>query len=189
MQYQFILKDNNLKAFRVFVWFLFFLQLVAVCVVALSTANKDTKLSLYIFLGIYLAITIIFLLFKKRKNAFETYDMIMAVLYADFWLKYAGLVALFLFVFVYLLVTVVKYKKTIALFSADGVRIKKVFTTMLYPWKKIDNVILKDNLLTIDLVTNKLIQAEIIELTDPEDEKLFNGFCAEQLQSNNLKIE
>ena len=184
MQYQFILKDNNLKAFRVFVWFLFFLQLIAVCVVALSTINKDTRPGLYIFLAVYVAVTIIYLFFKKNNKAFEAYSMIMAVLYADFWLKYAGLVALFLFVFVYLLVTVVKYKKTIALFSADGVRIKKVFTTMLYPWKKIDHVILKDNLLTIDLASNKLIQAEIIELTDPADEKLFNRFCAEQLQSN-----
>ena len=183
MQYQFILKDNNQKAFGLFVWFLFFLQLVALCLVALNTINKDTKLGLYIFLGVYLAISIIYLLFQKNSKAFETYSIIMAVLYAYFWLKYAGVIALFLFVLVYLLATTVKYKKTIILFSKDGVHFKRVFKTMIYPWQKIDNVVLKDNLLTIDLVSNKLIQAEIIELTDPADEKLFNRFCAEQLRN------
>ncbi len=49
-----------------------------------------------------------------------------------------------------------------------------------------DNVILKDNLLTADFKSNKVIQAEIIEMTESVDEKIFNLFCYKQLLHQSL---
>ena len=51
-------------------------------------------------------------------------------------------------------------------------------------WTEIKNIILKDRLLTVDFASNKLIQSEIDEESFGIDEKIFNCFCAEQLQKN-----
>ena len=48
-----------------------------------------------------------------------------------------------------------------------------------YQWRQLNNVILKDNLLTIDFKNNRLLQAEITN--DDINEKQFNNFAKEQL--------
>lgn len=48
-----------------------------------------------------------------------------------------------------------------------------------YKWKELTNVILKDNILTLDFKTNKLLQAEIESKNISEE--AFNTFAAEQL--------
>ena len=48
-------------------------------------------------------------------------------------------------------------------------------------WKDLNNVILKDGLLSIDLKNNKLIQQLVDETQTRIDEKEFNEFCIQQL--------
>jgi hypothetical protein len=57
-----------------------------------------------------------------------------------------------------------------------------VFNTLLkkrYYWSDLSNVVLKDGLLTIDFLNNRLIQREVEEDDDDEDvpEEEFNAFC------------
>jgi hypothetical protein len=52
---------------------------------------------------------------------------------------------------------------------------------VIFPWAEMDNVILKDNLLTIDFKSNKIIQVEIVEPARGVDETEFNLFCNELL--------
>jgi hypothetical protein len=65
---------------------------------------------------------------------------------------------------------------TIAI-ANDGVLIKKLLSNTLYPWTEFSNVILKDDLLTLDFKTNKLIQLSIEDRQPAVDEKGFNEFC------------
>ena len=183
MQYNFTLKDNNQKAYNGFIWFLFFLHIVAAGVFALNAADKNIKLSVYILLGFYALIILAYFFLRRRKKALETFSLILALLYANFWFQFVGVIAVIIFVLVYLFVTVVQQKKTNVLFSEQGVHLTKVFKTNIYPWREMDNVILKDNLLTIDFKSNKIIQAEIIDAAAAVDEIKFNLFCSEQLLS------
>jgi hypothetical protein len=52
------------------------------------------------------------------------------------------------------------------------------FPAKLFEWKEVEQVLIKDNVLTIDLKNNKLIQ---ISISEQENEKLehqaFNAFC------------
>ena len=182
MQYNFILKDNNQKAYNLFTWFLFFLHIVAAAVVALKYTDHNAQISVYILLGFYAVISIIYFFCRRQKKALETFSLIMALLYANFWLKHVGAIALIIFVLIYLFVTKVKRKKTSLLFSEQGLHLTRVFKTILYPWQQMDNVILKDDLLTIDFKSNKIIQAEITESIETGEEKIFNEFCIKQLQ-------
>jgi hypothetical protein len=54
-----------------------------------------------------------------------------------------------------------------------------------FKWEQVNNVVLKDNILTIDLKNNQLIQKTVKAEVTPEQEKEFNAFCAEQI--NNTK--
>ena len=48
-------------------------------------------------------------------------------------------------------------------------------------WNDLNNLVLKDGLLTIDFKNNRLIQQLIDEKQVPVDEKEFNEFCRQQL--------
>jgi hypothetical protein len=50
-----------------------------------------------------------------------------------------------------------------------------------YSWKELRNVILKDNIITVDFKNNKLFQKETETDTAPELEKEFNEFCRQHL--------
>lgn len=50
-----------------------------------------------------------------------------------------------------------------------------------YEWVEIDNVVIRDNLFTLDLRSNKIIQKELEEPIAKEVEDEFNAYCKEQL--------
>lgn len=50
-----------------------------------------------------------------------------------------------------------------------------------YSWKDFNNVILKDNLLTLDFKNNKIFQKETIDEEGEADETEFNDYCRERL--------
>lgn len=54
-------------------------------------------------------------------------------------------------------------------------------------WNELNNMILKDGLLTIDLKNNTLIQQAIDENINTINEQNFNEFCMQQLKQNAVK--
>ncbi|MET0462880.1 MAG: hypothetical protein ABW007_06990 [Chitinophagaceae bacterium] len=49
-------------------------------------------------------------------------------------------------------------------------------------WNELNNIVLKDGLLTIDFKNNKILQSEIIDSPAGLNEQEFNEFCREQLK-------
>ena len=75
-------------------------------------------------------------------------------------------------------------KKVKVEINHDAVIVHYVFFNKPHNWSLLNNVILKDRILTIDFKSNKLMQAEIAPESFDIDEKSFNVFCTEQLQNN-----
>lgn len=181
MNFSFTLKDNNIKSYRLFTWFLFFLHVTAAGIFAFNIADKDIQWGIYILLGFYLFVTTLYFFFSKQKKAFETFSFTMALFYANFWLKYVGVIALFIFAAVFIFVNFIQKKKTSLMVTDAGVHLKRIFKTLVYSWADIDNLIFKDGLLTLDFKSNKLLQVEITGDASNVDESEFNRFCREQL--------
>lgn len=59
--------------------------------------------------------------------------------------------------------------------------VRNTFPSRTYQWFEIDNVVIRDNLFTLDLRNNKIIQKPLDEEIAPELEKEFNEFCRKQL--------
>ena len=62
------------------------------------------------------------------------------------------------------------------------------FPRMEISWDQLNNVVLKDDLLTIDFKNNKIIQ-QLIQKKEPAvDEQEFNDFCKAQLQQDKTPV-
>ncbi|HVZ57324.1 MAG TPA: hypothetical protein VG870_11740 [Chitinophagaceae bacterium] len=66
-------------------------------------------------------------------------------------------------------------------FSPAEIRFPSLFQPSLR-WEELDQVLLKEGLLTLDFRNNRLFQAELQEDLSPEQEAAFNRFCREMVQ-------
>ena len=58
-----------------------------------------------------------------------------------------------------------------------------------FQWSELQNVVLKDEILTLDFHNNKLIQKEIETPVSAEEEKEFNDFCFNCIQAESLTLK
>lgn len=106
-----------------------------------------------------------------------------------FWLLLAALALMWAWLEMYLMSVVIlglgvldfiARKKPQFIFTDDIIE-KKAFPASTIRWEELDNVILKDNILTIDFKNDRLIQEEIDIDSYDIDEEAFNSYCAAQL--------
>jgi hypothetical protein len=122
---------------------------------------------------------------KGHKVFFNRAYLISALL----WIKMPYMEWLFIaFILLAIMERQVKFPLEIG-FSESQV----VFNTLLkkkYNWSQLSNVVLKDGLLTIDFMNNRLLQREVEEEVEEEEvsEEEFNAFCRMQLQKTSVKI-
>ena len=146
----------------------------------MRTADKASQVAAIAGLIIN-AIPAIYYLLNKRhiRSPFpETVFFITAVL----WLLWGN----YLFAILMVLFSLLSYfanKKQQIIFSEEGIEYPS-FPAKNYSWAETEQVIFKDDILTIDLKNNKLIQLNI----DPQiaatiDSQHFNDFCRKQLSS------
>ena len=130
-----------------------------------------------VFIAGVLVWNLYFGLFKKKKVYFK-YGLLIAALV---WMKMPFFQwVFFAFVLLALLEYHAKYSVEIG-FSENEIIINTLFKKRIN-WSQLNNVILKDGLLTIDFNNNKIIQKEVEDDDEPDaDEEEFNRYCREQL--------
>jgi hypothetical protein len=71
-------------------------------------------------------------------------------------------------------------------FSDEAVVVNTIFKKK-YPWSDFNNIVLRDDLLTLDFKNNKLFQREVLDDDEPDaDEDEFNEYCKLQLAKGNM---
>lgn len=68
------------------------------------------------------------------------------------------------------------YVEPLVVVKQESVTVRKTFSNKKYNWQDFSNIVLKDNLLTLDFKNNKVMQLEI-ENNFSVDEGQFNEFC------------
>ncbi len=183
-QFTFTLKDNNQKAFNSFFWFLLFLNIIAASVVVISTAGKPQKIIAIITIALYFILTAAFFLLKN-KFKFNLYQLVVFTLMIVFWLlQSAWLPAIICIAAIFFAYKILQTKST-AIFSTQNITLTKLLFKKVHDWSAVENVVLKDSLLSIDFKNNQLLQAEIAGQNPAIDEKAFNFFCSQQQTANN----
>ena len=141
-------------------------------------ASLSYRISQYYFINIIAALTLftaaVFInsLLKKLQFSTSLLLSIAAVILfvATHSIPFAAILVL------YGLLVKKMYKDPVVNVNTKGVSIKKMLGDTVHEWSGFNNIILKDNLLTLDFKNNKLLQLNIIE--NNVDENTFNSFCS-----------
>jgi hypothetical protein len=174
-----ILKNAKLKSYNLIRWLLLFLNIIALYIVSFSKPGSYGDR--FGITGI-LQLAILFL-FVKRTEKFGVVERRWTLLGINaviifFWLRwnlYLPAIATILFEVIYL-------------YAIRKFEVHVERGSILYPsfprrrilWNELQNIILKDGILTIDFRNNKLIQQDLDE-DNAVNEKEFNEFCQQQL--------
>lgn len=118
-------------------------------------------------------------LIEKRKTKRFTLDIAL-VLIALFWISRGKYLISLLLILVALIGFYINRKK-IVIVSDAGIRYP-YFIDRIIDWSEVGNIILRDDILTIDLKNNKLLQSNVSSDQSNLDEKKFNEFCARQIK-------
>ena len=173
------LKNAKLRSYYVIRWLLLFLNITALYIISFSKPGGYGDR--FGITGILLLS--ILLLFVKRKENQKTLkraggvlaiNAIIVILWLNYQL-YLPAVATLLFEGLFLFST----RRLDVLVNLEGITYPS-FPTKEINWPELQNIILKDGILTIDFRNDKLIQQEIEE-NEFIIEKEFNEFCKQQL--------
>ncbi len=173
-----ILKNPSERQFNAFG---LLLNLISVIFFIREFALGENK-NVFLLAGILLVIGLIGWNIIRARKGYKIYYNRAYLISALLWIKMPYMEWLFgVFIILALLERQVKFPLEIG-FSETQV----VFNTLLrrkYNWSQLSNVKLKDGLLTIDFLDNRLLQREVDD-EDEEDEvseEEFNEFCRIQL--------
>jgi len=182
-QFTFTLKDNTQKAFNSFFWFLYFLHLIAAFVIVLNTKDKLQNNCAIAAIIVFIVSIALYYPLKNKISLYSFQLAVFAVMILFWLLQMAWLAAIIMLAIIGFSFFVLKRKST-ALFKKEDILIVRSLIKKYYQWKDIENVVLKDNLLSIDLKSNHLIQVEITSESYSIDESTFNQFCRQQIIPN-----
>jgi|PersoiStandDraft_1058852.scaffolds.fasta_scaffold55615_2 hypothetical protein len=166
------LKNDKLKVYRTFTLFIVVLQtLFFIYLLFVDTFRNQAIIGLSI-ITLY---TLYRILYTRHYKATFYFDSVIYLLLSLFWLD---TIWLFLVYFLLLLLLQIIEKGTRFSFCKNEI-IMIGFPGKKYQWNQFSNIVLKDNILTLDFKNNKLLQAEITTININED--AFNTFAKEQL--------
>jgi hypothetical protein len=154
---------------------------VAASVFALLHSLFSTYTWVNVFLSAFIIVNLIIAFINSNKK--ENITTFKWALYASafLWLLYPlhiPVIAIF-YIIAALLERQIKFPQEIG-FNKDGITFN-TFPFKNYTWQQVKNAMLKDNLLTLDFVNNKILQKETETDVDAATEKEFNEFCKQQI--------
>jgi hypothetical protein len=175
MQFDIILKNDKIKSYRTIAQIILLLNLVVFIFMLFYDEYRYEAASAILLIGIYIFMRLYFI---KKYNQGNYLDQVLLFVLAGCWfglqnyIMVAALVILGIFYHLAL-------QKLQFVFTPEKV-FKLNFPGKEFEWNVFNNVILKDDILTLDFKNNKLIQAEI-EKSQNINEQQFNSFAQSKL--------
>lgn len=171
MQFEITLKNEKIKSYRSIALIILLLNLAVFILMLFYDEYRYEAASSILLVGIYIFMRLYFI---KKYSQGNYLDQVLLFVLAGCWFglqNYYAVTALVLLGILYHLAL----QKLQIVFSNDKV-IKMNFPGKEYSWELFSNVIVKDNILTLDFKNNHILQAEI-EQPKNLDEKKFNAFA------------
>jgi len=174
-QFDIILQNDKIKSYRSIALIILLLNLAIFIFLLFFDQYRYESASAILLVGIYIFMRLYFI----RKYGQGNYlDQVILFVLAGCWL---GLQNYFMVISLVVLGALyhLSLQKLQLVFTKEKI-VKMNFPVKEFQWNSLNNVILKDNILTLDFKDNKLIQAEI-ERSQNINEQQFNSFVQSQL--------
>lgn len=175
----FALKNEKLKQYDLIAIFIVLMNLagfVYLCIYTSGTATRIPAAVSFILLIFLLTVYYISLKQKRNNTRYIHAGLFVCVLA---WISVLNFIAVLASLALLLFYMAAK-KPLFANFYTDRIVLTS-FPEKTFSWSELNNVILKDDLLTMDCKNNKVIQSEIVSSPHDINEAEFNDFCRVQL--------
>lgn len=177
INYQFIIPNKKLVTYQVFSYSIILLNIAGLYL--LSPGQESWGQGIYLLLLILSVFRAVldYKAYKKRKSLMS--NALLLVVIALFWSRTeynAGIWLNLLLAGLYFVST-----RKLKIEVADEWVSYPTFPARNIPWTDISNLILKDDILTIDLKNNKIYQHQIEYSDNTVNEPEFNDFCRTKL--------
>ena len=124
----------------------------------------------------------IFCSFQRKNGGMPYYRLGLLIASWGWYLQPNGLIIAGIFLIAALFERQVKFPYEIAI-DPTGI-VVNTFPKKYYPWTAIQNMLIKDDYITIDFKNNQLIQKQINEAVSDAVMQEFNSFCDTQLKAS-----
>lgn len=174
-QFEIILKNDKIKSYRTIAFIILLLNISIFIFLLFYDAYRYEAASAILLVGIYIFMRIYFIRKTKQGNYL---DEIILFILAGCWIGLQNYLLTGICILMGILYHLALQKLT---FVFDKEKITKInFPKKEFDWNLFSNVILKDNILTLDFKNNKLIQSEI-EKSQNANEVEFNEFAQSKI--------
>ena len=176
--YQFELPNARVLIYQVFAYCIILLNILGQLIIDYQRKSPNFKVSLLVCLVLFVLLILWDVYLLRKKNTLQSLGIIILIL-GFRWYQYAmgwGFVLNVLLWFLYLIAR----RRLIITISKEEVRYPS-FPVKKISWDQISNLILKDDILTIDLKNNKVYQHFVKDADQLVQEEEFNEFCKVQL--------
>jgi hypothetical protein len=176
-QFSFNIQNTRAKQIRLLANLILFLNAFVFLYLGFKLNEINLKFS-----GSLAALIILFDIRLKQKKLKLNIIAALSIAFGYYWMGnwYLGI----LFIAIAYLAELTASNKQV-LFSKQDIQFKAPFTRTIQ-WIEMQNVILKDGLLTVDFKNNKLLQTSIMNELNEAEIKQFNDFCNERLKAEGL---
>jgi len=181
MKYSFILKNEKTKKYRLISQLLVLFNLLGFVFLLISNEKIVAKNIILLFgvliAAVYTFFTVVEWISKKALPDF--WHRSIFSICALVWMK-EGFWWLSIMLILFIVLDVAAHKKLVVHVTDKTILVPYVFQKEVN-WNEVNNLILKDGLLTIDFKNNRLFQHLILNSDEDINEKEFNEFCKQQL--------
>ena len=179
-KFELVLVNEKIKQYTLFALLIIVLNIVALSYLAVTRSELR-----YRCIAVVLLISVLFIIqhfANKKQKKFSAKGgaiLLIIALYLSFKFWWAALIMALL-----AMLYIVSMRQFVLSVNANNI-IYPSFPKRIIQWNELNNVIIRDGLLTLDFKNNKLIQVLIgRDRTDHDiDEKEFNDFCRRQLSN------
>lgn len=179
-QFDITLKNEKYRLYDRFAIFILLLNTVGIVFTFFLVGRTTIENSAGIVTLIALITAIIIYLGSSKKIKKESY-FLFATLFASLYWVLLGFWWLGALIVLLAILYHFSKQEPIVQVSAEQIRYPS-FPVRIIHWQQVNNVILKEGLLTIDFKNNKFIQQPLEENKNTVNEQEFNDFCREQLK-------
>lgn len=179
--YEFIIELKR-PSYRSINWISQLMYLISIVVFFMILIQKDSSRPIVLYIAIVgIIASWIYCIIAERKDRqpFYRFGLLMAAA-GWYFIPNGGWITL-IYLIASLLEKQAKFPQEIA-FGKDEI-VFNSFPKKIYLWEELNNVVIKDGLITVDFKSNKLIQKEIQSGSTLQDELDFNEFCRNKLKA------
>jgi hypothetical protein len=180
-KYSFILKNEKTRNYRLISQLLVLFNLLGFVFLLINSEIGIVKNILILFAILITAVYTFFTVREwiSRKPLPDFWHRSIFGICAFVWMK-EGFWWLSIMLLLFILLDFIAHKKLVVHVTNKTIVVPYILQKEM-TWDEVNNVILKDGLLTIDFKNNKLFQHIIMNSEEDISEKEFNEFCRQQL--------